>query len=184
VALVLEPATPIHDAVQTIRRKHDKHFDRWMPHINLYATRPAKAPTQPQPRMALFIRITLFQVDMFGSELCQLLDPPISSNQHQCPMPSSPTQSICLRWIPVIHTARRLYPFVPEEEFPVAAGRLGAVLRAGIAPFTVRMERIVNFEHGKRSFTAWLAPQAPGDGTCQAQRAYSRECIPRSRHIH
>ena len=36
LALLPEETSPLHAAIQTIRKEHDKHFQRWMPHINVY----------------------------------------------------------------------------------------------------------------------------------------------------
>lgn len=38
LALLPEEPSALHAAIQAIRREHDKHFLRWMPHINVYVT--------------------------------------------------------------------------------------------------------------------------------------------------
>ena len=66
------------------------------------------------------------------------------------------------RWPPHINV---LYPFVPASEFEAAAEALHAAL-AGFEPAVIDdcvFARVGHFEHGKRSCTAWLAPQQQQD---------------------
>ena len=80
------------------------------------------------------------------------------------------------RWPPHVNV---LYPFVPIDEFEEAVTRLSHAL-AAIPAFDVAMRRLQRFTYGKKSLTAWLAPEpdaaSPPDAwqTLQAlcQRAF------------
>jgi len=60
------------------------------------------------------------------------------------------------RWMPHITL---LYPFVPEEHFGEAAGRLAPVCQ-GLADFGLRLIDFGYFSHGKRSATLWRRPDS------------------------
>jgi 2'-5' RNA ligase len=87
-AIVLVPPPAFWQPIQAIRRKHDRQYRRWMPHVTL------------------------------------------------------------------------VYPFRPREEFEGLTGRLRAAC-ARIEPFGVRLEEFRHFEHGRGSYTLWLAPEPP-----------------------
>ncbi|KAL1499889.1 hypothetical protein AB1Y20_012572 [Prymnesium parvum] len=60
------------------------------------------------------------------------------------------------RWPPHVNVC---YPFVPLPEFEAAASHLASCLR-GFPPFDVTFRQLRHFAHGKKSFTAWLDPEA------------------------
>ncbi len=71
------------------------------------------------------------------------------------------------RWMPHINV---LYPFVPEAEFETAAHALHRAL-AEFGPIDdCAFTRIGHFEHGKKSCTAWLAPQQAAPAAAAAVR--------------
>ena len=78
------------------------------------------------------------------------------------------------RWPPHVNL---LYPFLPEEEFEAAAAHLAAMLQ-GVPPFGVTFERMRQFKHGKKRFTAWLDPTACEEGQWQALQARCLEAFP------
>lgn len=88
-ALVLSPAEGDWALIQAIRKKHDRNFRRWMPHITL------------------------------------------------------------------------LYPFLPKDRFEQVVDGFGAACRS-VAPFDVTLSTVRYFQHGQRSFTLWLHPEADG----------------------
>jgi 2'-5' RNA ligase len=70
------------------------------------------------------------------------------------------------RWMPHI---TMLYPFRPRREFGVATRQLGQAC-AGTSPFEVTLATFDSFEHGRESYTLWLAPE-PTDDLIQLQTA-------------
>jgi len=60
------------------------------------------------------------------------------------------------RWPPHINF---FFPFLPEEQMPALVPRIRDAL-SRIQPFTVVLDTIGNFKHGKGSFTVWLGPQS------------------------
>jgi 2'-5' RNA ligase len=60
-----------------------------------------------------------------------------------------------------------LYPFRPREEFPPLAEQLGLACRT-LAPFPVRLAVLRHFDHGRGSYTLWLAPE-PAEAVAQLQ---------------
>ncbi len=70
------------------------------------------------------------------------------------------------RWMPHITL---IYPFVPGDDFAQAEDALRPVC-AGIDPFDLRLTGFRWFEHGRASFTVWLAPE-PAENISQLQTA-------------
>ena len=85
-AVVLSPPADDWEAIQTIRKKYDRNFRRWMPHITL------------------------------------------------------------------------LYPFFPKQNFDDVV-TLVAKACESVSPFELSFSQIQYFQHGRRSFTLWLAPE-------------------------
>jgi RNA 2',3'-cyclic 3'-phosphodiesterase len=85
------------------------------------------------------------------------------------------------RWMPHVTL---LYPFRSSAEFD----RLEPALRAAcarIVPFAVRLALLRVFDHGPRSHTLWLAPEAGGDSLRRLQaslQAAVPDCDDVSRH--
>eukprot|EP00741_Cyanophora_paradoxa_P020508 tig00000227_g19795.t1 len=78
------------------------------------------------------------------------------------------------RWMPHINVA---YPFCGARSFPRAAEALATEL-ASVPPFRVRLEAFGYFEHGARSSTVWLRPDADPPGSLQALQAAVVRAIP------
>eukprot|EP01118_Nematostelium_gracile_P015911 TRINITY_DN6472_c0_g1_i1.p1 TRINITY_DN6472_c0_g1~~TRINITY_DN6472_c0_g1_i1.p1 ORF type:complete len:713 (-),score=167.58 TRINITY_DN6472_c0_g1_i1:18-2156(-) len=65
-----------------------------------------------------------------------------------------------VRWMPHINL---LYPFLPVSQFPAAASKIERALR-DFAPFTIKLEKFLHFDHRKYS-TLWLNPETEQDKT-------------------
>lgn len=96
-AIVLSPPEHAREAIQVIRKQHDRNFRRWMPHVTL------------------------------------------------------------------------VYPFRPKDQFDDLAEAFGEVCMA-IDPFEVTLKSFQFFQHGRRGFTMWLAPE-PRDAVGILQEA-------------
>ncbi len=70
------------------------------------------------------------------------------------------------RWMPHITL---LYPFRPRPEFEAAAAHLVPVCET-TPPFGVTLATFHAFEHGRESYTLWLAPE-PAEALLQLQTA-------------
>ena len=70
------------------------------------------------------------------------------------------------RWMPHITL---LYPFRPRPEFEAATARLEQVCEA-LPSFEATLATFHAFEHGRESYTLWLAPE-PAEALLQLQTA-------------
>jgi len=59
------------------------------------------------------------------------------------------------RWMPHVTL---VYPFRPQDRFDEVAEAFGEACRA-VAPFEVTLGHFRFFQHGRRGFTMWLAPE-------------------------
>lgn len=84
------------------------------------------------------------------------------------------------RWMPHV---TMIYPFRPRERFDAVTGVLQTHCNA-IPPFQIQFAEFRHFQHGKQSFTLWLAPD-PADPVVELQAALLRavpDCDETSRH--
>jgi 2'-5' RNA ligase len=70
------------------------------------------------------------------------------------------------RWMPHINL---LYPFRPQEEFPVLAPAVVAACTS-VKPFAITLAEFRFFWHGSGRCTLWLAPE-PAEELCRLQAA-------------
>lgn len=70
------------------------------------------------------------------------------------------------RWMPHITL---LYPFYPKAQFESVVDQL-AVACKGVCAFEISFSTIQYFQHGRSSFTLWLAPE-PHEAVCALQEA-------------
>lgn len=70
------------------------------------------------------------------------------------------------RWMPHITL---LYPFYPKAHFERVVDQL-AVACKRVDVFTLTFSRLQYFQHGRSSFTLWLAPE-PNEAVCALQEA-------------
>lgn len=59
------------------------------------------------------------------------------------------------RWMPHVTL---VYPFRPKDQFDDIADALGEACKT-VAPFEVTLNTFRFFQHGRRGFTMWLAPE-------------------------